>query len=167
MAQSQPNARCYQSGHKLAEVTARKITLAVDVISERLAHLDGIPARGERNGGRSSAASSTTEQAAIKRYNLTEYREQLRDAITDACNTNDCLDRLADEVLRFAGHVTPDNEQPTCIDGQHGKEGVIEWGDPLCRMSAVKAGMCSKHYMRWYRHRTDHGIDTSKDFEAA
>jgi len=51
-----------------------------------------------------------------------------------------------------------------CRDGQLGKDGTIEWGDPLCVDPSEKQGLCSKHYMRWYRWRKANGLDTDGMF---
>lgn len=51
-----------------------------------------------------------------------------------------------------------------CRDGQAGKDGAIEWGDPLCSGPAEKSGLCSRHYMRWYRWKREHGLDTDGMF---
>lgn len=54
-----------------------------------------------------------------------------------------------------------------CRDGLYGKDDSLEWGDPLCTDPAEKAGLCSKHYMSWYRHRRLNGVDTSGMFADA
>jgi hypothetical protein len=56
---------------------------------------------------------------------------------------------------------------PRCRDGQVGKEGTIEWGDTTCQDGQVKAGLCNKHWQRWYRWRRANGIDTTRMFEPA
>ena len=164
---TQPNARCQDAGHKLGEITARKITSALEAIHERLAHLDGSPAGGSADGGsRSTDTTSTTERAALRRHSLCTYREDLRDAIADACNTIRLLDELADAALRHAGHTVEAVDAPTCADGQVGREGVETWGEQ-CYAHPTKAGMCAKHYQRSYVWRRAANIDTSKDYEAA
>lgn len=51
-----------------------------------------------------------------------------------------------------------------CRDGQLGKDGTIEWGDPLCSDPSEKHGLCARHYMRWYRWRRANGLDTGDMF---
>ena len=161
-----PNERCAAAAHKLGELTARKITTALAAINERLARTDGYPAGGESDlrRGHGDTESTATERAAMTRHMLTTMREELRDAITDCCNTIDALDRLGEDALRYAGHAPTPNDDPLCRENQLGRAGVIEWGDPLCCKVPTKAGLCATHYMRWYRWRTDHRISTAKDF---
>ena len=71
------------------------------------------------------------------------------------------IERLEAQQARMATRMT------ICADMQAGKDGAIEWGDPLCVMPSVKAGLCSKHYYAWYRWRVTNGVDTSRDHEPA
>lgn len=160
-----PNERLAHAAHYLGNIVAPQITAAVQAISERLTHLDGISAGGERNGS-SSDVSNPTERIAMKRYSLTAVREDLRDGILDCCNTIAKLGEMANDALRNAGHAPEHTEQTLCRDGQQGREGVITWGDPMCCRLPIKAGLCQAHYSKWRRYRTDKGIDTSKDFAA-
>lgn len=70
-----------------------------------------------------------------------------------------------DSGRRLAGTrlATPDKPRE-CRDGQTGKDGTIEWGDPLCVEPSEKSGLCSKHYMAWYRWRRATGVDTDGMF---
>lgn len=160
-----PNERLANAAHKLGNIIAPQMTTAVEVIAHRLANLDGIPSGGERNGS-SSDVSNPTERIALKRHQLATTREDLRDAITDCVNTIDCLGRMVDDAIRSAGHIPEHSEQPLCRDGQQGKEGAVEWGDPMCCRLPVKGSMCLGHYWKWYRHRQAKDIDTRKDFVA-
>lgn len=160
-----PNERLANAGHKLTNIIAIQMTTAVQAIAERLTQLDGAGGGGERTGS-SSDVSNPTERAALKRYHLTAVREDLREAITDCCNTIDKLGEMVDDALRNAGHIPEQTEQPLCRDGQVGREGVLEWGDPLCCRLPVKGQLCAAHYAKSYRYRTDKRINTVKDFAA-
>ena len=160
-----PNERLANAGHKLTNIIAVQMTNAVQAIAERLANIDGAGGGGERTGS-SSDVSNPTERAALKRYHLTAVREDLREAITDCCNTIDKLGEMVDDALRNAGHLPEQTEQPLCRDGQVGREGVLEWGDPLCCRLPVKAKLCIACYSRSRRWRTDKGISTLKDYAA-
>ena len=162
---TQPNERLAHAAHYLLNIVAPQMTAAVQAIGERLSHLDGISAGGERNGSRSDV-SNPTERIAMKRYTLTAVREDLRDGILDCCNTIDKLGAMANDALRNAGHIPEQSEQALCRDGQAGLEGVIDWGDPMCCRLPVKGKLCQAHYSKWRRHRTDKGIDTSRDYAA-
>lgn len=56
---------------------------------------------------------------------------------------------------------------PMCSRGA-GREGVIEWGDPLCENIAEpdRGGLCSRCAKAEYRWRRDHGM-TPRDRDAA
>lgn len=54
-----------------------------------------------------------------------------------------------------------------CRDGQIGKDGTVAWGDVHCLAPAEKSGLCSKHYMAWYRWRRSNRLDTDGMFADA
>lgn len=155
------------AGDKLLNYVAPNVSQAVNALRERLAHLDGYPSGGESAGKVSASSPDTaTERVAARRLILDRILDDLREAITDCCHTIDLLGRMADDALRDAQPDYKPVEAAVCRDAQHGKDGNLEWGDVLCTRSPVKAGLCSAHYQRWYRWRTEHGIDTSRDFAA-
>jgi hypothetical protein len=161
------NARLLQAGDKLTNYVAPLVTNAVAALRERLSHLDGYTGGGEQGGRvQTSDTSTPTERIAAQRYMYSSIIEDLRTAIEDCCHTIDLLGRMADDALRDARPDAKPVEAAVCRDQQHGKDGVLEWGDVLCMRSSVKAGLCMGHYLKWYRWRTNNGVDTSKDFAA-
>lgn len=163
MSRTAPNARLLSAGEKLMRYTSVQVTLAVESLRDRIAHAHEPTGDSERV--HTSDMPNPTEAAGLSRYALTAELEELRDTITDACHTLDLLARKAEEVQRWTNQGQVE-QLVLCKHGQHGKEGALDWGDPLCDRMPIKGGMCGAHYMRWYRHRTEHGIDTSRDFAA-
>ena len=164
MSRTQPNARLQSAADKLARYTAVQVTLAVESLRDRIAHAH--EAGGDSERVHTSDMPNPTEAAGLSRYALGAELEELRDAISDACHTLDLLAKRAEDVQRWcSADATPEQVQ-LCKHNQAGREGVLEWGDPLCDRMPTKGGLCGAHYMRWYRHRAEHGIDTSKDFAA-
>lgn len=149
-------------------ITAKTVTEGVwRLRAEKAAALDG-PTRGE-SAGRGGSDTSTTERNAAEAYRLGLLIEDLRDAVEGFEIAHRHLARLADEAVRTRAFGAQPEEQPiepVCRDFQHGKAGAIEWGDATCCVGSVKAGLCSRHYMAWYRFRKARGIDTGKDFAA-
>ena len=164
MSRTQPNARLQSAGDKLTRYTAVQVTLAVEALRDRIAHAHEGNGGGERV--HTSDMPNPTEAAGISRYAFTLELEELRDMITDACACLDLLARKAEDVQRWCLPADPVQQAQLCKHNQAGREGVLEWGDPLCDRMPTKAGLCGAHYMRWYRHRAEQGIDTSKDFAA-
>jgi hypothetical protein len=168
----QPNQRALTLAFRLEKIIAVNITNGVRQLEgERISAQQG-PARGETSG-RSSSETSTTERNASEAYRLGLMIEEIRDAIAGAEIAVKYLDELTMQACktRAFGALDPIDDLPPkiplCRDGQFGRSGVLEWGDPLCLRAAVKAGLCGKEYIAWYRYRKAHGIDTNKDFEAA
>lgn len=164
MSRTQPNARLVSAGDKLTRYTSVQVTAAVEVLRDRIRHAHEGGGGGERV--HTSDMPNPTEAAGLSRYALTAELEELRDMITDACSCLDLLAQKAERIQRWCDPGDKPGEQALCKQGQHGKEGALEWGDPLCDRLPTKGGMCGAHYMRWWRHRVDHGIDTSRDFAA-
>ena len=142
---------------------APKVPRAEEALTERLNRLG--TSSGDNERVRTSTSSSTTERQAMQRIAITadlfQVREDLRSLNTLANDISRMLDRII-TGRQPDDHDTPD--VPVCLEGQHGKEGAIEWGDPLCAMPAVKRDLCQRHYDAWRRHRLNRGIDTSRDF---
>jgi hypothetical protein len=166
------------------EHMAATVTTAVLHISEELARADSWPAGsgGERVSGaqRSILVRHTdngeeeidrvpvtgVEAAMFQRYQLTAYREDIRDAITDLGDRAVALDHLLQRVMGTR-MPEPPVVQVLCRDGLHGKDMSAELtGDiAVCCERPFKGGLCSRHYMRWYRERKLSGIDVSEMFE--
>lgn len=164
MSRTQPNARLLSAADKLERYTAVQVTLAVEVLRDRIAHAHEGGGGGERV--HTSDMPNPTEAAGLSRYALTTELELGRDMITDACRCLDLLAKWAEDVQRWCAPADPVQQAQLCKHNQAGREGVLDWGDPLCDRMPTKGGLCGAHYMRWYRHRAEHGIDTSKDFAA-
>jgi len=114
---------------------------------------------------------TAVEAAMISRMDLFGFIEHLRAKHGELLRTVRELNELivAGSKLRQPKTVVKpeDQKRNLCCSGQSGKHAQIEWGDPLCMMPAMKAGLCQAHYMAWYRARQRDGIDTSKDHEPA
>jgi hypothetical protein len=73
----------------------------------------------------------------------------------------------ADALLGSRLEAVGADKVTECRDGQHGKEGAIEWSDPTCRKESVKGGLCQAHYSKWVRWRTANGKKTPEIEDAA
>jgi len=165
MSRNAPNARLVSAADKLARYTAAQVTAAVEVLRDRIAHAHTDSGEGERV--HTSDLSNPTERAGLARYMLTLELENLRDSITDACAVLDQLAETAVGIQRACAPNVKPEELKLCKHGQQGREGAVEWGDPLCDRLPVKLGMCEREYMRYRRHCEQHGIDRRKDYEPA
>jgi hypothetical protein len=165
MSRHQPNQRLLTAADKLARYTAVQVTAAVEMLRDRIAHAHEDNSQGERVT--TSDMPDPTARAAGVRYAASTQLEALRDAITETCSTLDKLADMATEAQRWCQPNAQAEELKLCKHGQHGRDGVVEWGDPLCDRLPDKLGMCSREYMRYYRWCNEHGVDRSRDFEAA
>jgi hypothetical protein len=99
---------------------------------------------------------TSVEMAAIKVAHLTSEREDLRDLI----NT---LEAHSHALVRFV-HFHLGIPQPSadgealCCDKQRGRDGVLDWGDPLCADLPVSRGLCARCYQREREWRKGHGL---------
>jgi hypothetical protein len=165
---TQPNRDLYQAGAALCDYVATNLTKALEHVQRELSTLDGYGG-GSDPGMKVTASSELTsvERTADARWAMTDAREQLRDLKAQVLVSIRELNEYINEVQRMRVPkvvVKPeDKKRDLCCSNQAGKEGVLEWGDPLCMMPGVKGGMCQAHYFRWYRHRADKGIDVTKD----
>lgn len=171
----QRNTRCLTLAHRLENIIALAITQGIwQLEHERSLAKDG-PNVGE-SAGRSNNTTSTTERNASEVHRLGLMIDDLRDALAGAEIAVNHLEQMANDAIRTRAFQRPPRpgqpvdsdigpQQPICRDNQKGREGLIEWGDATCLYSAVKAGLCRKHYMAWYRYRQLHQIRTDRDFE--
>jgi len=163
---TKPNRDLDQAGYTLQHVIAPNMSEALEHLVRELNNLDGFNERGESLGVHTTSELTQTERAADARFDLRCRIEDLRDAKAKLLAA---LRELNDEINEAMRMRVPRNVKapgkPSGLCDQTGKEGAIEWGDPLCPMPAVKGGMCQPHYFRWYRHRQEHGIDVSNDHQ--
>lgn len=183
---TQPNRDLEQAGWTLQQIVAVQYTAAQDHIRRELSTLDGYPSGGgsservsgggakwrvqqDAHGDAEEIAVTGTERDAVARMDLWAAGEGLRltqvRLLTVLRELNDMCNQV--QRMRQPKVVTKpeDQKRNLCCSGQTGKHAVIEWGDPLCLMPGVKAGLCQAHYMAWWRARRRDGIDTSRDHE--
>ena len=163
-------ARDLQAAALRGEHLAPALDNALEHIGAQLRYCDGYA----RPGGddvrvATSLASSPTERAAAMRYALTTHREDIRDVVNEI---HALLKHLDAQVRQCYGLLGPVEQTvvavvPLCSQGLSGKDGSLEWGDPTCMMPAVKNGLCTAHYFRYYRHRIAKGVSVDRDFEPA
>lgn len=169
---TQPNRDLWQAGAALQDYIATNLTNALAHIIQELSILDGFPERGDTVQVTASSELTSVERTADARWQLTNAREDIRDAKARVLKEITELNHLCNLVIAMRAPkvvVKPEDKlKGCCCAGQKGLDGVIEWGDPLCVMPAVKKGMCQSHYFRYYRWSLAHGVDrTDKDFEPA
>lgn len=164
---SRPNRRAEDAGHTLQHVVARTVSDALDHIRRELSLLDGYGTGSPEVAVTATAELTPVEAVADARLTLTSTEEQIRNDLAELVTGVHDLHQLCIQAIamRQPRNVRKPDEAQLCSHGQRGKEGAIEWGDPLCPLPGVKGGMCQAHYYRWYRHRVDIGVDTSRDFE--
>jgi hypothetical protein len=102
------------------------------------------------------AALTPTERDAIRASQLTASREDLRDLI----NT---IEAHSHALVRFVHHhlgiPQPNADgEALCCDKQRGRDGVLDWGDPLCADLPVSRGLCARCYQREREWRKGHGM---------
>jgi hypothetical protein len=166
-----PNRDLDQAGHLLMNVMALSFQQARAHLATEVSYCDGYPAGNDSPNVTASAELTSVERAASARYDLSTIDMELQALKVETLGMiralNEAINRAASTRVPRTVVKPEDKKKDLCCTGQVGKEGAIEWGDPLCLMPAVKANMCQAHYYRWYRHRQDHGIDTSRDFAPA
>ena len=160
---TRPNPRTQQIGNWLTGVVAQRVTDALDHLNREQHILDGWTAKGD-SAGRGNGDNSTTEAAVLSRLALTHQTDDIRDAIDGLSIAADHLARMATQGVKLRA---PEPAQiPRCRDGQTGREGTIEWGDPTCLDIPIKARLCSACYQRERRWRVAHNLEP-RDVEPA
>jgi len=150
--------------HELA-ISVDTYLTAADVLRRDL----GWP--GSSDNPRVSGGGDTltsVERAADHLWHINANWEDVRDAVAALVAHRNAETDLCNAVAHLVKHGKDLAAQnPPCCDSQVGKHGVEHWGDALCPLPGVKSGLCSRHYMAWYRARRADGIDTSRDHEQA
>jgi hypothetical protein len=161
-----PDRIVRQHAHWL-ELLAEETTAAKLVLIERVQRAISGTGSGERNDRvQSSRGSSPVESAALQSAHHTRLLDQLAAGNQRIGEQISAQRRFIRTAIMYGPDIEEPAPTPSCKEGQHGKEGAIEWGDTTCDFPADKAGMCSKHYQAWRKHRIRNNIDTSKDFAA-
>lgn len=150
------------------DIMAAEVATARHILTERHHHASEGSSAGNTERVHTCRGTSTTETRALNALYIDEQLTQLTDRIDGIrIAIRSTRHWINTELLR--GHdmpAEPDGPTP-CHDGQHGKAGNIEWGDPTCTWPADKAGLCSAHYQAWRRYRTRHNITADTDTTAA
>jgi hypothetical protein len=166
---TQPNRDLEVAGWSLQQTVAVSLTAALQHVQRELSILDGYSSGTPEVAVRASADLTGPERYAHARWELTEAREQLRDAKTAVLVSIRDLSELCATVIAMRAPkvvVKPDDtKRDLCCSHQQGKHAAVEWGDPLCMMTSFKAGLCQAHYMAWFRARVRDNIDVSKDHQ--
>ena len=166
-----PNRDLEVAGWSLQQVVSVSLTAALEHVQRELSTLDGYSAGAPEVAVHASAELTGPERYADARWGLTSAREDLRDAKVAVLVAIRELSELCTLVQGMRAPkvvVKPDDtKRDLCCTHQQGKHANVEWGDVLCMMPGVKAGLCQKHYQAWYRARLRDGIDVSKDHEPA
>lgn len=160
---TRPNERVVQVGLHLANQDALVVAQALSHLALEQSVCDGWATRGD-SAGRGSAASSTTEAAAIMAGQFHHKTDDIRQAIANLEADRQHLARLASESLGLRAPAAL--AEIRCRDSQMGRQGALEWGDPTCEELPVKAGLCGACYQRERRWRVGHGL-TAREIEPA
>ena len=151
------------------ETLAAELPEYLDLMLERYARaIAGASSQGTTDKVKKSLGSSTTETRALAGVHILERIERVK--YLAEVRLGEIIREVREMIhkdMRGNHEDLPEPEQIVpCKHGQVGKSGAIEWGDPTCDFPPDKAGMCSRHYQAWRKHRIRHDIDTSKDFAA-
>ena len=162
-----PNRQAVEAGEYLAGLVAANLTAALEHIHRELTTCDGFGERGDSVVVSASSESTSTERAMMARYELTEMRESLRDALSEAVEAVRRLGWTAQAAMRLRapqGVVAP-NTAKLCRDGitDATRRGAVEWHDPTCMMPGVKLGLCQRHYDARRYWCTTNGVDHERE----
>lgn len=149
----QPNARLQRIAG-LVLGTSLEVTKALMEVHDELSML-GYPSSSSRGANFLATDSDPVGGDASRIAELTAWREDLRDAITDLGDRVDALIRLVKRMR----NVDWAHGVKLCAENQQGREGSIEWGDPTCTALPVARGLCAADYQRERRWRRDNGYD--------
>lgn len=162
-----PNRHLIDLATTILNITAPAVAAALTNAAREIHVLDSTPTYSGGGGSRGgNTISDPTGDATVARTNIDRDVTVINDLMRSLIETNHEL-IVAANRLATRNQAPQKNQQQLCRDNQTGKAGTIQWGDPLCPLPSTKSGLCSKHYMAWWRYRTAHGIDTSNDHQPA
>lgn len=176
----EPNEQLLRAAFKLQHQAAPLTTLALGVVNDRIAGIDGRPVSAwGAEGSRSSDTTSSTERAAIRRVDLArETREELRDRRDGILISIDNYIRFCREIVASGSPV----DRPVAVlcgdyaaldmrpwEGHHlawtphSRDQRNGWQDPTCRQAAGRSGLCPRCLQRMNRWRRDNGLHWVSD----
>ena len=159
---TKPNRQAEEAGHTLSTIIATNITNALEHLARELTTCDGWPEHGDSVTVSASSESTTTERAAMARYEMREMRETLRGDLTEVMEAIRRLNWTTQKAMRLRApkNVTQPNQAKLCRDGitDATRAGAVEWHDPVCMMTGTKLGLCQRHYDARRYWLTAHGI---------
>lgn len=147
----------------LLHATATRVTAALDHYHNESRLNDGYPTNasgsdtGNRGGGQTIIVDgeripvTATEAAAFAAARIHAHRADLQAMITGVVRM---ANNIAAECDRVLGRR--DYNAPRCSSA--GREGALEWGDPLCANYASRGKICDRCAKREYRFRAEHGL---------
>lgn len=150
------------------DIMAAEVATARHTLTERHERASEGSSAGNTERVHTCRGTSTTETRALAALFVDEQLTELTDRIDGIrIAIRSTRHWINTDILR--GHDMPAEPDgpPPCHDGQHGKAGNIEWGDPTCTWPADRAGLCSAHYQAWRRYRVRHNITTDTATAAA
>jgi hypothetical protein len=153
---NQPNDRTQRTAARLLAIAPR-ITELVEHHRDELSTLGFPGSSGDPKVRGGKAVLTPTERDAIRASQLTASREDLRDLI----NT---IEAHSHALVRFVhyhlGIPQPNADgEALCCDKQRGRDGVLDWGDPLCNdLPLERHGLCPRCLKRESRWRANHGL---------
>lgn len=125
---------------------------------------DGYATRGDNTGRNSRTIRDDTGAAILK-------AEHIRETLQKLYNLRNTVQRAVDEYANFLKtrpeeRIPAAADKPRCREQQATLGSARQWSDELdCQELGEKAGLCPRHYMRWYRWKVDNEHDTSHLFE--
>ena len=169
---TQPNARIYAAA-KRAEQFAPRFTEALKMITQVLSCADETSSAEKVH---TSGVTSSTESVALRRYEATSWREDLRDHLDDWLNTTDLFAKFIEDVIAWSHRTLGTSPAAltvvTLCDGKakgydghqlpwvsHSRDPLNGWHDPNCREIADATGLCPRCKVRMNRWRTEHGME--------
>lgn len=154
---TKPNAKLQRVAGLLLGVST-EVTKALEDVHAELSTL-GFP--GSSSNGANFLATDMDPVAgdAVRIAELGSWREDMRDAITDLEQRTDALIRLVKRVrnINWAHGVK------LCAEGQQGRQGSIEWGDPTCTELPVRSDLCRNCYDRERLWRVKHDVPGNEE----
>lgn len=154
-----PNRRASDAAWKLGDLLAPRITTVLAHLRRELAIVDGWGGATMSDGmPRGSSDLTGVERAADARLTIGQHLAQIEDDLNAVCSLIDSLGHTLERASRLRAPEKPLDAPVACRDAQPGRDGALEWGDPLCTSLAVKAGLCSACYQRERRWRLEHDL---------